>query len=126
MPEMKDSGIEWIKEIPFDWDISPLKYNYYLIAGATPDSSNMALWDGNVNWITPADYKTKDIYVSEGARKLSEMGYKSCSTSMVPAGSIIFSKRAPIGSVAISTQELCTNQGCLSLVAKNNAVNKYL
>lgn len=126
MPEMKDSGIEWIKEIPFDWDISPLKYNYYLIAGATPDSSNMALWDGNVNWITPADYKTKDIYVSEGARKLSEMGYKSCSTSMVPAGSIIFSKRAPIGSVAISTQELCTNQGCLSLVAKNNAVNnKY-
>lgn len=126
MPEMKDSGIEWIKEIPFDWDISPLKYNYHLIAGATPDSSNMALWDGNVNWITPADFKTKDIFVSEGARKLSEMGYKSCSTSMVPAGSIIFSKRAPIGSVAISTQELCTNQGCLSLVAKNNAVNnKY-
>lgn len=126
MPEMMDSGIEWIKEIPFDWDISPLKYNYHLIAGATPDSSNMALWDGNVNWITPADFKTKDIFVSEGARKLSEMGYKSCSTSMVPAGSIIFSKRAPIGSVAISTQELCTNQGCLSLVAKNNAVNnKY-
>lgn len=123
MPEMKNSEIEWIKDIPTDWEVSPLKYNYYLVAGATPDSSNMSMWDGEINWITPADYKTKDIYVEEGARKLSELGYKSCSTTIVPAGSIIFSKRAPIGSVAINKQDLCTNQGCLSLVSKNKSVN---
>ena len=126
MYEMHDSGIEWIKELPCDWKVSPLKYNYMLIAGATPESSNMNLWDGEVNWITPADYKTRDVYVFEGKRKLSELGYRSCSTTLVPEGSIIFSKRAPIGSVAISKRELCTNQGCLSLVEKNKTVNnKY-
>ena len=40
----------------------------------------------------------------------------SCNTQIVPQGSIIFSKRAPIGSVAIAGNDLCTNQGCLSCV----------
>ena len=37
----------------------------------------------------------------------------------VSKNSIIFSKRAPIGAVAINTNELCTNQGCLSCVNKD-------
>lgn len=126
MKKMKNSGVDWIQEIPEEWNVCPLKYNYYFVAGATPDSSNTEMWEGNIEWITPADFKTKDIYVAEGSRKLSELGYKSCSTVIVPAGSIIFSKRAPIGSVAINTKELCTNQGCLSLIRKNeNVNNKY-
>lgn len=124
--EMKESGIEWIGKIPKSWMTSPLKYNYYLITGATPDSSNSELWDGDIQWITPADFKTRDIYVFEGSRKLTVLGYNSCSTTIVPAGSIIFSKRAPIGSVVICKEKICTNQGCISLVAKNSTVNnKY-
>jgi len=124
--EMKESGIEWIGDIPSAWATMPIKYNFTLVAGATPDSHNPDLWDGDVNWITPADFKTEDVYVKEGSRKLSEIGFKSCSTSMIPAGSIIFSKRAPIGTVAINTTELCTNQGCLGLVKKSRGLdNKY-
>lgn len=126
MREMKDSGISWIGDLPSAWATMPIKYNFTLVAGATPDSHNPDLWDGDVNWITPADFKTEDVYVKEGSRKLSEIGFKSCSTSMIPAGSIIFSKRAPIGTVAINTTELCTNQGCLGLVKKSRSLdNKY-
>lgn len=126
MRKMKDSGYEWIGEIPKEWKISPLKYNYSIISGATPESSNADNWDGDIAWITPADYKTKDVYISKGSRTLSQLGYKSCSTSILPKGSIIFSKRAPIGSVAISSSELCTNQGCLGLVKCNETIdNKY-
>lgn len=126
MREMKDSGISWIGDLPSAWATMPIKYNFTLVAGATPDSHNPDLWDGDVNWITPADFKTEDVYVKEGSRKLSEIGFKSCSTSMIPAGSIIFSKRAPIGTVAINTTELCTNQGCLGLVKKSRGLdNKY-
>lgn len=123
MREMKDSGIEWIGEIPASWDISPIKYNYEIVAGATPDSSNAENWDGDIAWITPADYKTNDVYIFKGKRTISNRGYKSCATSLLPIGSIIFSKRAPIGSVAISATSLCTNQGCLGLIKKNSAVN---
>lgn len=124
--KMRDSGIPWIGEVPEWWGMSPLKYNYNIIAGATPDSTKQSFWDGNIKWITPADYKTKDVYVSLGKRNLTPAGYKACSTHMLPKGSIVISKRAPIGSVAITTSDLCTNQGCLGLVAKNKFVNnKY-
>lgn len=126
MREMKDSGISWINEIPENWNIEPIKYNYSLIAGATPESTNVDFWDGNIKWITPADFKTKDIFVTGGSRNLTIEGYKSCSTSMLPIGSIVFSKRAPIGTVAITADKLCINQGCLGLVEKSGRVlNKF-
>lgn len=126
MREMKDSGIEWVGEIPTGWSISPLKYDYSIVAGATPEGSNPEYWNGNVVWITPADYKTADVYVSGGYRTLSKKGYNSCGTTIIPAGNIIFSKRAPIGTVAINTIPLCTNQGCLGLVSRTKSENnKY-
>ncbi len=124
MRKMKDSGISWIGEVPAEWNIYPLKYSFEFIAGATPDSTNADLWDGDVSWITPADYKTKDVYVSGGSRNLSDLGYKSCSTHMLPIGTVVVSKRAPIGSVAIATKPLCTNQGCLGLVWKYDNINE--
>ena len=126
MREMKDSGISWINKIPKNWNIEPIKYNYSLIAGATPESTNVDFWDGNIKWITPADFKTKDVFVTGGSRNLTIEGYKSCSTSMLPIGSIVFSKRAPIGTVAITADKLCINQGCLGLVEKSGRVlNKF-
>ena len=122
---MKDSGIEWIGEIPAHWGIIATKSLFDVIAGATPDSSNPLNWDGEIRWITPADYKTEDIYVEFGRRNLSKIGFNSCSTSLIPAGNIIFSKRAPIGAVAINNTELCTNQGCLSCVNKGLANIKF-
>lgn len=126
MRKMKDSGISWINEIPEKWNMKPIKYNYSLIAGATPESTNVDFWDGDIKWITPADFKTKDIFVTGGSRNLTIEGYKSCSTSMLPIGSIVFSKRAPIGTVAITADKLCINQGCLGLVEKSGRVlNKF-
>ena len=123
--EMKDSGVEWLGEIPEEWKITKIKSIFYVVAGATPKSEQEGNFDGNVTWITPADYKTSDKYVSSGRRNLSIVGYESCNTTLVPAGSIVFSKRAPIGSVAIAKNELCTNQGCLSCVKKGDISEKY-
>lgn len=125
MRDMKDSGVRWIGEIPVSWNVIATKHVFEILSGATPDSSKPEYWDGDINWITPADYKTSDVYVDEGRRSLSQIGFESCSTSMIPAGSIVFSKRAPIGSVAINRADLCTNQGCLSCVTKGNGFVKY-
>lgn len=122
---MKDSGIEWIGKIPEGWRIAETKSIFNIYTGATPKSDYEEFWDGDINWITPADYKTQDVFVSCGKRKISEKGLNSCSTYLIPAGGLIFSKRAPIGSVAIAQNELCTNQGCLSCVAKLKIEIKY-
>lgn len=125
MRDMKDSEVRWIGKIPVSWNVIATKHLFQILSGATPDSSKPECWDGDINWITPADYKTSDVYVDAGRRSLSQIGFDSCSTSMIPAGSIIFSKRAPIGSVAINRTDLCTNQGCLSCVTKGNGFVKY-
>lgn len=124
MREMKDSGIDWIGEIPCNWAVSKIKYLFDVISGSTP-SSAQENWDGDITWITPADYNTKDKYVNEGKRNLSKMGYFSCSTYLDPVGTIVFSKRAPIGLVAIASKELCTNQGCLSCIKKREVSAEY-
>lgn len=126
MRQMKDSGIEWIGEIPESWKVISTKHLFSIISGATPKSENPDYFDGNIIWITPADYKTEDIYVSNGRRNITDLGLNSCNTSLIPEGSIIFSKRAPIGSVAINSVELCTNQGCLSCIpAKELSIKLY-
>ena len=44
----------------------------------------------------------------------------SAHLTMIPEGNIIFSKRAPIGLVAINQNPLTTNQGCLSCIIRKN------
>ena len=123
--EMKDSGIEWIGEIPRHWDVRPIKNSFSIVSGSTPDSDKAEYWEGDIPWITPADFKTIDKYTSGGSRFITEKGYDSCSTNMIPKGSIIFSKRAPIGSVVINKIDLCTNQGCLSCIKNDKTDSAY-
>ena len=118
----KDSGVEWIGKIPSHWEVVKLKYDFNIYAGATPKTEVNKYWDGDITWVTPADYKTEDKFILSGQRTLTKEGYDSCNTQIVPKGSLIFSKRAPIGTVAISGVELCTNQGCLSCVPRNSNV----
>ncbi len=123
--EMKDSGIEWIGEIPEDWLVKKIKHSFKVFAGATPKSEKKEYWNGDISWITPADYKTEEKYVYTGRKNISLEGYKSCGTTIVPKGSVIFSKRAPVGTVAISGNELCTNQGCLACVPLEDVDSIY-
>lgn len=121
MREMKDSGVEWIGEIPVDWKLSKIKHHFSISSGTTPKSDEPEYWDGDIVWITPADFKTDDVFVSKGHRNLSLEGYMVSSLQLVPAGNIIFSKRAPIGQVVINAIDLCTNQGCLTVVLNDDS-----
>lgn len=116
--KLKDSGVEWIGEVPEGWEVCKIKHNFKIYAGATPKTENKSYWDGDIVWITPADFKTEDKYIIQGERNITIEGYNSCNTQLVPKRSIIFSKRAPIGTVALNEVDLCTNQGCLSCVPK--------
>ena len=122
---MKDSGVEWLGEIPMSWNVMATKNLFRIVSGSTPKSDNIDFWDGDIIWITPSDFSTEDVFVYHGKRNISLQGLKSCSTALVPKNSIIFSKRAPIGLVVINGNELCTNQGCLSCVNITNQNIKF-
>lgn len=124
--QMKTSGVEWIGDIPEKWEINKIKHFFKVLGGATPKSDEESFWDGGIVWITPVDIYENQNEIKDSLRKITQSGLKSCGAHLLPADSIIVSTRAPIGLIAISKVELCTNQGCKSLVPQGNVFSKYL
>lgn len=124
--KMKDSGVDWIGKIPEHWDVYRVKHKFRIINGATPNSSESDNWDGDILWVTPVDLNQNDnIVMSDSIRKITRQGYQSCGTTMIPPGSIILSTRAPIGYVMEAGRGMCTNQGCKSLVKRDDFSTRF-
>ena len=88
-----------------------------IVSGATPKTSEPAYWDGRLAWATPKDLSDlKGAVLRDTPRKITKAGLSSCSTEMLPIGSVLFSSRAPIGHVAINAIPMATNQGFKSFV----------
>ena len=91
-----------------------------VVGGATPSTENAEYYcsDGIV-WLSPKDLTgTGFKFIFKGETDITEEGYNSCSTKMLPKGSVLLTSRAPVGAVAIAMKELCTNQGFKSIVPK--------
>lgn len=122
----KDSGIEWIGEIPEHWEVKRIKLIATILNGSTP-KDNAEYWDGEIEWLTPSDIgKNNDaVFIDGSSRKITSDGLNSCGCNLAPAYSILLTTRAPIGNIAIPVSEFATNQGCKSLVV-TDCSNFYL
>ena len=111
-------------DIPANWSWTTLDAIADVVGGGTPrtnDSENYE--DGTIAWITPADlsgYTAK--YISHGERFITKKGLVGSSAKMMPAGTVLFSSRAPVGYVAIAANPVCTNQGFKSFVLKTKDI----
>lgn len=92
-----------------------------IFSGGTPSTSNPNYWNGNINWVTLVDTKSKYIYDTE--RKISETGLKNSSAVLLPINSVIFSSRATIGSISISKIPVATNQGYKNFVCNPGVID---
>ena len=119
-PKYKDSGVEWIGEVPEGWSVQRLKRIAKIVNGSTPKSNIAEYWDGDIVWVTPTDIsKVSSLKISTSEKKITHEGLNNCGASIVPQDSVILTTRAPIGNVAVANTSLCTNQGCKSLVPTN-------
>ena len=115
------------REIPEGWNVVALIDFAEIKNGATPSTANPLNYGGNIIWITPKDLSDQQSkFVYQGERNISQLGYDSCSTNLLPANSVLLSSRAPIGLVSIAMTELCTNQGFKSLVPHDANNSLYL
>lgn len=99
-----------------------------VVGGATPSTKKAENYDGGtISWITPKDLAGfSGRFISHGERNITEQGLKSCSTQLMPAHTVLFSSRAPIGYIAIAEQEVCTNQGFKSVVPNEDTDYMFL
>ncbi|WP_217515160.1 restriction endonuclease subunit S [Vibrio metschnikovii] len=110
------------------WPLVALKDCCTVVGGATPKREVESYWDSqDIPWVTPKDIsKIKSIYLDDAPEYISQKGFDSCAAHKLPEGSLLLTSRAPIGNVAITTRELCTNQGFKSLVPSESVDIKYL
>lgn len=89
-----------------------------VVGGATPSKKKPEYYcHQGIGWITPKDLSsTNDKFIAHGADDITQAGFNSCSVKKLPAGSVLFSSRAPIGYIAIATEDVTTNQGFKSVV----------
>ena len=89
-----------------------------VVGGATPSKKRPEYYcHEGIGWITPKDLSnTTNKFVAHGADDITRVGFDSCSIKKLPAGTVLFSSRAPIGYIAIASDEVTTNQGFKSIV----------
>lgn len=115
--------------IPDGWTEGYLSDLGEIVAGATPSkkvSENYTL-KGGIPWITPKDLSQSKVkYISKGATSITQEGFESSNVTLLPAGTVLFSSRAPIGYIAIAANELTTNQGFRSIIPREGIGSTYL
>ena len=115
------------RKIPASWENKNIEDIADVYNGATPSTINEQNYGGDIVWITPKDLSDQNQkFVYQGERNISQAGYNSCSTHLLPPNTILMSSRAPIGLLSIAKTELCTNQGFKSFVPKAENISTYL
>ena len=113
--------------LPAGWRWAKLGDVCEIVSGSTPKTNVTAYWNGTITWITPTDMgKLTTKYIHSSQRAITQTGYASCSTKLIPAGAVIMSTRAPIGHLGIASVPLCTNQGCKTFVPGADVDTEFL
>jgi type I restriction enzyme S subunit len=115
------------RPLPPGWQWKKLGIVSQIINGSTPSTNAPEYWDGDILWATPTDIgKLSTIEIFDTERKITKAGLDSCSATMLPAGAVLLTSRAPVGNLAIAGNPLCTNQGFKSFVPNGGVDNRYL
>lgn len=118
---LKDSGIEWIGEIPEHWNICKLKNIFLLSTGTTPkDFDQTSEEDNLINWYTPSDIldSCNDLFSSQ--RKLSEKVIYANKISLFPIGTLLYvGIGASAGKVGYANENGYSNQQITGLIPLN-------
>ena len=104
--------------IPEGWRVGTLDKICTVVGGSTPSKARPDYYtETGIAWLTPKDLSNSNAkFTSKGETDITEEGYKSTSTRLMPKGTVLFTSRAPIGYLSIAKNEICTNQGFKSLV----------
>jgi type I restriction enzyme S subunit len=95
--------------------------------GGTPSTKTREYWNGQILWATPTDITAlPSPYLFDTARRITQAGLGACSSKLVPAGTILMTSRATIGSFAVTQEPTAVNQGFIAVEPKNEVDRWFL
>lgn len=128
MKEMKDSGIDWIEQIPKHWEVKRLKDLAEFGSGTTPKSSNEKYYeDGDIPWLITGDVQNK--LVTENKVNITELALKeNPNLKQYPINTVLLAMYGggTIGNVGVMTYPAYINQACCAMIPNKNTFAKFL
>ena len=125
---MKENGIDWIGQIPEEWESGKVKYFSKISAGATPDRNNLLFWNGKINWMSSGEVNQEIVKYT--AETITNLALKKSSTKLLPIGTVMLAMNGQgktKGTVAILAIETASNQSLASFIVDGNRLNnQYL
>ena len=122
---MKDSGIEWIGDIPAEWEIKRIKNICSLKTGSTPSTGNAEWFNGDLLWFTPGDFNEKFVLLSSN-RTLSRTAEKDGVATMIPANSVLVVCIGGSAGKVGYTNYWCSCNQQITALCKSNIMPKLL
>ena len=123
----KDSGVEWIGEVPSHWEVMNTSLAFHGIgSGTTPSTSKKEFYDDNDGyyWLQTGDLN--DGLINDTSKKITKLAISQCNLKFYPIDSIVIAMYgATIGKVGILGIKTATNQACCVLPANKNMNSKF-
>ena len=112
----KDSGIEWLGEVPEHWVTWKATHGFRRIgSGTTPKSDNPEYYDGDISWVTTSELR--ETVIVDTTKKVTTTAMREYPTlRMYPKGTLLFAMYgATIGRLGILGIAATVNQACAAL-----------
>ncbi|WP_323658221.1 restriction endonuclease subunit S [Pectobacterium versatile] len=110
--KMKDSGVEWLGEIPHTWNVTRLRFLVKMSGGMTPSTNKPEYWGGDIPWVSPKDMKRDAI--NDSIDTLTEQALLDTNISLYEPNNVLIVVRGMILAhtfpVAINTVPVTVNQ----------------
>lgn len=90
----RESGIEWLGQVPSHWSLAKLRYLADFVGGGTPSRDKPEFWGGDVPWVSPKDMKTELILGAQ--ENITEEGLAGSSSSLIEPGAVLMVVRSGI------------------------------
>lgn len=125
-PDMKDSEVEWIGEIPGHWTIIPLKRVVKsIISGGTPSTDEPRFWsEDGIPWVSISDMTENGRVIMKTKKTISEEGRQSKGLTVLPINSISLSIYGSIGKVSVTGIPCVTHQGILGITPDETMIRR--
>lgn len=124
---MKDSGVEWIGEIPEHWNVLRVKDISKLQTGTTPPGNEGVNFDNDgIQWFTPADFNDGSIKLGLAEKSIDFDTIHRENIKAYPANTVLFVGIASIGKIGFSPNTCYSNQQITGIKPNNNKNGKYI
>lgn len=126
--QMKDSGIEWIGEVPEYWEVADLKRYAKISTGKTPSTKIDVYFENEeIVWFTPGDFPDCSIILNDSSRKIDKRAIKASEAFLYPKNSVfLVGIGGTLGKIGIFEEEASCNQQINVIVCNSDIIKNYV